>query len=336
MSDDNIPNKISVIKPPLTFTNLPTFERSLMKFAAAISTNVVTSLEKGYDFPPPTPPTAAASNFEQQSFRSTEKAYLQYLEHRRTVCATIVHSLSPDLGFRIENDETATKLARGGFAGQLWFFIKACIQGVGAGNAMTHFTNLQTMEKTSSATIHEDYRKITDYFSAIEAQYPGASNFKLWKDFKSHKYVSVLLNSSEFKEFVSSQILPLTEWPEPIVAYNQVVKILDAKRRMEGQNSHGEVSANAARMTPGPCFNCGGKHLSKECRQPQSICSKCGRRGHLPEFCEKVQSFGRDQGQSRERFPTKDQETDRRRDSDGYHPREREVSRSRQMYAHAD
>ena len=71
-----------------------------------------------------------------------------------------------------------------------------------------------------------------------------------------------------------------------------LVRLYDTKRRIYA-DPNTEAQVNAA-MT-GPCFNCKGEHLLKNCRRAPNKCAECGKLGHLEvhleEFYDRIQQF---------------------------------------------
>jgi len=78
------------------------------------------------------------------------------------------------------------------------------------------------------------------------------------------------------------------QWPDCTIIQNMLVRLYDTKRRVYA-DPNTETQVNAA-MT-GPCFNCKGEHLSKNCRRASNKCTKCGKLGRFEEFCDKIQQF---------------------------------------------
>jgi hypothetical protein len=63
--------------------------------------------------------------------------------------------------------------------------------------------------------------------------------------------------------------------------------------KLQKDFSNGEVQANASSSDArniGPCFNCEGKHFSRDCTRAPVACYKCHKQGHLAEYCERVQT----------------------------------------------
>ena len=156
---------------------------------------------------------------------------------------------------------------------------------------MTHFTNLYQFKIDSPDSMVSDYTKFVDSIDAIEARYPAnGDNVRLWQDFKTHRYVQALKDHEEFRDYLNQKVLTERQWPDHSQIQAELTRLKDAKRRIY-QDPNLETHVNAAQI--GPCFNCKGNHWSKDCRKEPVVCHKCGRKGHLQEFCDRISSYSR-------------------------------------------
>ena len=133
-------------------------------------------------------------------------------------------------------------------------------------------------------------------------QYPEDVDSRLWNNKKTHKYVQALNKHEEFHSFLDQKVPMERVWPDYVAIQNMLTRLYDTKRRVYS-DPNAETQVNAV-MT-GPCFNCKGPHLSKNCRRSPNKCNKCGRLGHLEELCDRIQQFtqeGSKIGEKRESF----------------------------------
>lgn len=102
--------------------------------------------------------------------------------------------------------------------------------------------------------------------NAIKAVYPAdIDKVRLWRDIKSHRFVTALLNVPNFKNYIEQQVLLNPAWPDYDVMHAAVTNITDNQRQLSNAD-YGELMANAA-MQRGPCSNCAGTHVSRDCRK---------------------------------------------------------------------
>ena len=47
--------------------------------------------------------------------------------------------------------------------------------------------------------------------------------------------------------------------------------------------------STSSALSPKPCYRCGGKHASAECRFKEVDCHKCGKKGHIAKVCRSKQ-----------------------------------------------
>jgi hypothetical protein len=153
-------------------------------------------------------------------------------------------------------------------------------------------------------------------FKTICAQYPTAPDKeRLWNEFESFAVVTSLSRISEFENHFQQHVYPLKQWPSGPEIMASITNYADAMLKLQKDNNHGEVQANSASSDArayalGPCFNCGGTHLSRECKREPIKCHKCGRSGHMADFCDRVQSHNtnwqdkkKEYGQSKSSYP---------------------------------
>ena len=103
-----------------------------------------------------------------------------------------------------------------------------------------------------------------------------------------------------------SKVLLKTQWPDYNIIQNMLVRLYDTKRRVY-VDPNLETQVNVAMQ--GPCFNCNGDHLSKNCRKYPSKCLKCGKIWHLAEFCDKIHQFTQNLSErinDRKEYPSRD------------------------------
>ena len=284
---------IPILPVRLHWSNLIAFQRCLMDYTASRSTAVGTSLTGGFDFEPPPDLPHNATNAEIKNFERTERAYNQYREHRVSICATLYQSLSNDIQNRVNQDPRALAHKNNGEAGSLWRFIRGIIQGVGYSDAMTNFTNLYQFRIDNPDNLVTAYTNFIDNISAIESRYPTEQDkSRLWQDFKTHRFVQALKDHDEFRDYLNQKVLTERVWPDHSVIEAELIRLRDAKRRIY-QDPNLESNVNAVQSS-GPCFNCKGNHWSKDCKKELTTCYKCGKRGHLQEFCDQISSYSRD------------------------------------------
>jgi hypothetical protein len=143
----------------------------------------------------------------------------------------------------------------------------------------------------------------------------------------------------DFKDFIKSNVLTQQQWPTHAHLHAQLTRITDAKRHMN-DTKHGEIKANSATLDEETdyqsyaagaqekrrCFNCGGYHMARNCSKSPSLCTKCGQQGHIPEFCDHLQSLKKANQQSKTWVPERKgpYQTERRMDYDATRDRRQE------------
>jgi hypothetical protein len=163
---------------------------------------------------------------------------------------------------------------------------------------MTNFTNLYQFKIDSPDNLVTAYTNFIDNVSAIEARYPTAPDkSRLWQDFKTHRFVQAPKDHDEFRDYLNQKVLTERVWPDHSVIEAELIRLRDAKRRIY-QDPNLEANVNAAQSS-GPCFNCRGNHWSKDCKREPTTCYKCGKRGHLQEFCDRISSYSKEDDRRR-------------------------------------
>ena len=107
-------------------------------------------------------------------------------------------------------------------AGSLWRFIRGVIQGVGYSDAMTNFLNLYQFIIDNPDNLLMNYTNFTDNISAIESRYPTA---RLWKDFKTHRFVQALKDHNEFRDYLNQKVLTERVWSDHFVIEAELIRL---------------------------------------------------------------------------------------------------------------
>lgn len=249
-------------KEPLSFDNVPQFERELIAYARSKHPLLTESIRNRANFAPPEPPGANNDIAAMERYKLAIRDHQLYLQETQSLVYLLIRSLCADLTHRVHNDPEARQLIERNNLGGLWNFIVESTRRIAGGNAIGNISKLLSFKITSGRNLHTDHTAFIDIISTIEAQYEGnEGKAQLWEDLKKHRYVMAFREALEFQNFLDQNIIVQPNYPNIEELYALLTRQLDAKRHIEQRN--GESVANAA--TSGPCFNCGGTHYAKDC-----------------------------------------------------------------------
>ena len=141
----------------LGWTNLVSFQRTLLDYAASKHTAVMEFIKDGDDMDPPPEPRLNATPAEIRNFDRTERYYSKYLEARLSVCATLFASCSKEIQSRVNQNVEASTYKRNGEVGKLWTFIKEIVKGAGFSDAMSHLTDMFSYRISVPENVGTDY-----------------------------------------------------------------------------------------------------------------------------------------------------------------------------------
>jgi len=120
MSDSNKSAGIAKLEGnELGWSNLVSFQRSLLDYASSKHTAVMESIKDGDDMDPPAEPPPNAPPSEHRSYDRLERHYTKYLEARLSVCATLFASFSKEIQSRVNQSIIASGYKRNGEVGKL-------------------------------------------------------------------------------------------------------------------------------------------------------------------------------------------------------------------------
>jgi hypothetical protein len=280
----------------LSWTNYVEFKRVLYTYAVRYGTFVVGTINDFADLGPPDQPDNIANQAMLQQYNKNEKAYEKYLRDCAYLCSILYNSLSTDIRIRVDSDPVAFRSMGFGKLGALWRSISEIVRESGQNSVMPTFAKMLVHKCTDKRTWRQDIEQLISMFKTIYAQYPTAPDKeRLWNEFESFAVVTSLSGISEFENHFQQHVYPLKQWPTGPQIMASITNYADSMLKLQKDNNHGEVQANSASSDArayamGPCFNCGGTHLSRECKKEPNKCYKCGRSGHMAEYCDRVQS----------------------------------------------
>jgi len=107
-----------------------------------------------------------------------------------------------------------------------------------------------------------------DSIDAIEVRYPvNADKVRLSQDFKTHRYVQALKEHEEFRHYLNQKVLTERQWTD----HSQIHAVLTPREE--------SIKKKAI--------------IGVKIRKEPTLCHKCGRKGHLQEFCDRIILFER-------------------------------------------
>jgi hypothetical protein len=269
------------------------FTKELLSYAATKNGHVVNTIKTMIDVPPPVHPGLGAPPDLLATHKDDKASFRDLCSKRIAVCSTLYRSLEPDIKSALDSDARATACMQQGLLGEVWAFLTQLIRGQGASNILGTLGEIGSFEMHDYVTWRQDIQRIQSLLEDVDTQYPeDADKVRLWNDIKVHRIITALDGIPEFKEFLTLHVIGNPILPTARDLVIAITQFANANRRLGRDFKAGEVQANAAAsersFTLGPCFNCKGPHLSMNCKEPKIVCRKCGRQGHLMEFCDQI------------------------------------------------
>jgi hypothetical protein len=183
-----------------------------------------------------------------------------------------------------------------GQLGLMWWYISEIVRETGQNSIMPMFSKIISHKTRNKQTWRQELEELIKSIRTLVSQYPTAEdNTRLGQEFETYAVVSSLSNIPEFETHFQQTVYHLRQWPTGPQIVDSISNLADSMLKLQSDFNNGEVLANAAssdsrNYEKGPCFNCGGKHFSRDCTRTPSICNICKREGHLAEYCNRIQS----------------------------------------------
>jgi hypothetical protein len=169
-----------------------------------------------------------------------------------------------------------------GQLGQLWRYISELVRETGQNSIMPMFAKIINHRTMNRQNWRQDLDELIKAIKTLHSQYPTPQDkVRLWEEFETYAVVSSLSNIPDFETHFQQRVYPLRQWPAAPEIVDFISNLADSMLKLQKDFSSGEVPANAvsqdSRSGTGPCFNCGGRHLSRECLRAPSTCTICKR-----------------------------------------------------------
>jgi hypothetical protein len=228
---------------------------------------------------------------------SSHSDYVNYQKEKGKLTAFIMQALGEEFKIRLKTNDKFQELLQDNNVYGLLGIIKssATIASTGSvgrifgqffnikyNNNISHLANQIKESIENAETLH--FKDADEVFQAL-----GKTVFirHVSQDPRFKTYVETHLQMKPDYPPISEMVQTLRTYEANIEGSSMAQSKIEANFGSEGGGvDMGYTLNNQAYKAQaiGPCLNCGGKHLFKDCRKPKNTCEICGMEGHMTKF----------------------------------------------------